>query len=327
MAIDSGRELDPPSRRHQLLAYALPLVLRSTELEDEGTERERVMAVQDGRSLALPTVAVPGLSRRFSVDEERLVGPHGVEFSSFVLTPRAAGSSGPGRTLFYLHGGAFVAPIDPVHVRYATRLATALGARVVLPQYPLTPRRTWQDSVQPLIESVAEWAAKSPGGLILGGDSSGGGLALAVAIGVRDQLLPGPRRLLLHAPWADLTTSTPETATVYAKKDTWLKYSKALAYARWWAGSEEDLGRPEVSPALADLDGLPPGLMIAGTRDLLLPGCRLLADRAAASSWDLTYLERPDLVHVFGIMPLIPEARRAFRYAVSYLDRGLPPPR
>ena len=130
-----------------------------------------------------------------------------------------------------------------------------------------------------------------------------------------------PTRLLLHAPWGDLTTSTPETKA-YAEIDTWLKYSKLITYADWWAGSEEDLGRPEVSPTLANLDGLPPGLVIAGSRDLLLPGCRLLADRAAASTWDLTYMERPGLVHVFGIMPLIPEAKQAFEYAVKYLRRA-----
>ncbi len=178
--------------------------------------------------------------------------------------------------------------------------------------------------MQPLVDSVSDWISRSPGGLILGGDSAGGGLALAVAIGLRDAAKPLPTRLLLHAPWGDLTTSTPETKE-YAKIDTWLKYSKLIAYADWWAGSPADLGRPEVSPTLADLNGLPPALVLAGTRDLLLPGCRLLADRAAASNWDLTYMERPGLVHVFGIMPLIPEAKHAFDYTVGYLQPALTP--
>ena len=44
------------------------------------------------------------------------------------------------------------------------------------------------------------------------------------------------------------------------------------AYAEWWAGSPDDLGRPEVSPGLGDLAGLPPALMFFGTRDSLWPG-------------------------------------------------------
>ena len=80
-----------------------------------------------------------------------------------------------------------------------------------------------------------------------------------------------------------------------------------------------DLGRPEVSPALGDLAGLPPALMFCGTRDTLMPGCRLLARRAAEAGWDLTYVEEPGLLHVFPILPFIPEARQAWRQT-----RGVP---
>jgi epsilon-lactone hydrolase len=311
---------DRPSRRHQLLAFALPRVLRAKELVDEEAERAELLARNRDRAAAhgrLPTRVVPGFARRFSVSTE-LLGAGGVEFTSFVITPRGLN---PTKTLFYVHGGAFVSPIDRFHVRYVSRLADELGVRVVLPQYPLAPEYTWRDSYAALLRSLEDHIGRSPQGLVLAGDSAGGGLALALAIGLRDQGRGQPLRLLLHAPWGDLTTSTPETAD-YASIDTWLKYSKLLAYARWWAGTPEHLGRPEVSPTLAALDGLPPGLVIAGTRDLLLPGCRLLADRAATSSWELTYMERPGLVHVFGIMPFIPEAGQAFDFAVKYLRRA-----
>lgn len=312
--------IDRPSRRHQLLALTLPRVLRASELADEEAERAELLARNRERSQAnerLPTRVVPGFARRFEVSTERL-GAEGVGFTSFVITPRG---TTPTKTVFYVHGGAFVSPIDRFHVRYVAKLADALGVRVVLPQYPLAPEYTWRDSYASLLASLDDHITRSPGGLVLAGDSAGGGLALALAIGLRDQGLGLPHRLVLHAPWGDLTTSTPETAD-YGRIDTWLKYSKLLAYARWWAGSPEDLGRTEVSPTLADLNGLPPGLVLAGTRDLLLPGCRLLADRAAASTWDLTYMERPGLVHVFGIMPVIPEAAQAFDYTLKYLRRA-----
>ena len=46
---------------------------------------------------------------------------------------------------------------------------------------------------------------------MLAGDSAGGGIALAVALSLRDRGGPQASRLLLHAPWVDLTTSTPDT--------------------------------------------------------------------------------------------------------------------
>jgi acetyl esterase/lipase len=300
-----------PSLRHQLLAWAVPRVRKSRDLDDVAAERARVERWHAGLDRSFPTRLVPRFHRRFALVEEDAGG-----FPSYVMTPRGRDVQ---RTVVYAHGGGYMAPIDPFHVRYAARLAEALSARVVLPDYPLAPEHTWRDSFAPMTDLAERWS-KEPGGAVLAGDSAGGGYALALALALRDRGGAEPTHLLLHAPWVDLTTSTPDTAVVSAR-DPWLFLGKLHAYAEWWAGSAEDLSRPEVSPALADLAGLPPALMFCGTRDTLVPGCRLLADRAAAAGWDLTYLEAPDLIHVFPLLPFIPEARRAWRTTVEFLAR------
>ena len=298
-----------PSRRHQFLAWAVPRVRRSRELDSPDRERVRVERWHARLDRSLPTRLVPRFDRRFAVVEELLDG-----FPAYVLTPRG---TDPARTVLFVHGGGYVAPIDPFHVRYAARLAEALGARVVLPDYPLAPEHTWADSHGPMTDLAERWA-KEPGGLVLVGDSAGGGYALALAQALRDRSSAPPTHLLLHAPWVDLTTSTLETPAVSAT-DPWLFLGKMHAYAEWWAGSVDDLSRPEVSPGLADLGGLPPTLMFCGTRDSLMPGCRLLARRAAEAGWDLDYREAPGLIHVFPMLPFIPEARRAWRQSMEFL--------
>jgi monoterpene epsilon-lactone hydrolase len=303
----------PPSRQHEFVAWAVPRLRKSRDLDTVEAERDRLVRWHAELDRSLPTRAVPGFSRRFAVVTETLTGPRG-EFPAYVVTPRGID---PERTVVLVHGGGFVAPLDPFHVRYATRLATALRARVVLPDYPLAPENSWRDSHQPLVDLVERWAEK-PGELVLAGDSAGGGLALALALTLRDRGGPQPDRVLLLSPWADLTTSTPDTAA-FSERDTWLFLGKLHAYAQWWAGSPDELGRPEVSPALASLDGLPPALMFCGTRDTLAPGCRLLAERASASAWDLTYMEVPDLIHVYPLLPFVPEARRAWRQTLEFL--------
>lgn len=305
--------LRSPSRRHQLLAWAVPRVRRSRDLDTEQAERDRLERWHDRLDRSLPTRLVPRFDRRFAVVTEALPGPAG-DFPAHVLTPRHVE---PRRTVVYVHGGGFVAPLDPFHVRYAARLARALEARVVLPDYPLAPERCWRDSHAALADLTARWLAE-PEPVVLAGDSAGGGYALALAQTLRDRGGPQPARLLLHSPWVDLTASAPETEA-FAVRDTWLFLGKLHAYAGWWAGSPDDLARPEVSPALGDLDGLPPALMFCGTRDLLAPGCRLLADRAAGSAWELTYVEEPDLIHVYPLLPLVPEARRAWRRTLEFL--------
>jgi epsilon-lactone hydrolase len=302
-----------PSRRHDALAWAVPRMRKSRELDTAEAERARLQRWHSTLDRSLPTRLVPRFAKRFSVVTEVLTGAAG-DFPSYVLTRRG---TEPHRTLVYLHGGGYVAPLDPFHLRYATRLATALGARIVLPDYPLTPEHTWRDSHAPIVEQVARWAADSDD-LVLAGDSAGGGYALAVALTLRDRGGPQASRLLLHSPWVDLTTSTPETER-FTIADPWLFLGKIRAYADWWSGSPEDLGRPEVSPALGDLAGLPPSLMFCGTRDTLAPGCRLLAGRAAETDWDLTYVETPDLIHVYPLLPFVPEARAAWRTTMEFL--------
>ena len=299
-----------PSRRHEVLAYVVPRVRKSRDLEDVDVERARLETWHATLERGFPTNAVRGFGKRYRVVEEQLPGG----FPSYTVTARGAS---PDRVVVYVHGGGFVAPIDPFQVKYAARLASALDAQVVMPDYPLTPEHTWRDSHEDVVR-VIQRATETSERVVVVGDSAGGGIALAAALTVRDRGGPQPSHLLLHAPWVDLTTSTPETEVV-TLEDPWLFVGKMYAYASWWAGSEEDLGRPEVSPALADLSGLPRTLMFSGTRDTLMPGCRLLARRAAEAGWDLTYVEQPGLLHVYPILPFIPEAKQAWRTTLEFL--------
>ena len=296
----------------------VPRLRRSRELDTPEAERARLEKWHATLDRAFPTRAVPLFGRRYAVVREELAaGSPGHGFPSYTLTRRGRA---PKRTVVYVHGGGFVGPIDPFQVRYAARLASELGARVVMPDYPLTPEHTWRDAHGPIVELV-ERLLQSGDDVVLAGDSAGGGLALAVALALRDRGGPQPSHLLLISPWVDLTISTPETHEV-TEGDPWLFLGKMQAYAEWWAGSPGDLGRPEVSPALGNLAGLPPALMFFGTRDSLWPGGKLLVRRAEEAGWPLTYVEERGLIHVFPILPLLPEARRAWRQTVAFLDEG-----
>ena len=319
-----------PSRRHELLAHAVPRLRRSRDLETREGERARLEKWHATLDRGFPTSAVPFFQRRYAVVREDLPvsseghssgghSPGGHSFPSYTLSRRG---HSPERTVVYVHGGGFVGPIDPYQVRYAARMASGLGARVVVPDYPLTPEHTWVDAHEPIVDLVTR-QLQSSGDVVLAGDSAGGGLALSVALTLRDRGGPQPSHLLLISPWVDLTISTPETHEV-TRHDPWLFIGKMQAYAEWWAGSPDELGRPEVSPALGDLAGLPPALMFFGTRDSLAPGGRLLARRAKEAGWPLTSVEEPALIHVYPILPFIPEAGRAWRQTLAFLNGGAP---
>src|SRR4051794_28367131 len=103
-----------PSRRHQLVAWVIPRTRKSGEPGSPESERDRLALLHASQESVLPTNAVRGFDKRFSLVTEVVQGSAGT-FSSYVVTPR---HSDPRRTVVYLHGGAYVAGIDPFHVRY-----------------------------------------------------------------------------------------------------------------------------------------------------------------------------------------------------------------
>src|SRR5690606_28704274 len=107
---------------------------------------------------------------------------HGAGFPTHVFAPRGRRVT---RTVFYVHGGSFLGPIDKFHVRYAAILAKRLDARIVMPDYPLAPQHTWRDSHEQMVDLAVAWADCSDAvgelPLTLMGDSAGGGYALAIA--------------------------------------------------------------------------------------------------------------------------------------------------
>lgn len=296
-----------PSLRHAFVARTVGLIRRNYPIDDIPAMRARL--AEDNRQVE------DGPPRQVEhTHAVRVANEHGFPVHWLWRADRPE----PTRTVFYLHGGAYVKPSDKRHWRFATRLADALEARVVLPLYPLAPEFTVEDSFEALVDLLTRAVAEAPDGVVLAGDSAGGGYALALAEAVRDRGEPAPDALVLLAPWVDLTGRTPGLREV-AARDPWLSFEHLDVYASFWAGSSdpEALVDPRVSPGLGDLSGLPPALMLCGTRDLLQPGCDALFERGEAADWELEYVVAPGLVHVYPLLP-VPEARAAFEHIVRF---------
>ncbi len=303
-----------PSLQHAVLSRVVPVLRRSLPVEDVSAMRAALTRANRSADEG-PTRAV----RRGH--EEQIGNAHG--FPVFTLWPVGSGPDQervdpPGRSVLYLHGGGYVQPTTAWHWRFLVSLADDLGAQAVLPAYPLAPEFTVEDSFERLLDLFAEVAARSPGGVVLAGDSAGGGYALALAEALRDRGGPQPDGLVLLAPWVDLTGTTPGTREA-AAEDPWLSYDHLAVYASFWAGSSDPraLSDPRVSPGLGDLAGLPPTLVLCGTRDLLKPGCDALFDRAEAAGWPLEYVVAPGLIHVYPLLP-VPEARAAREHILAF---------
>ncbi|HXQ72941.1 MAG TPA: alpha/beta hydrolase [Pyrinomonadaceae bacterium] len=232
----------------------------------------------------------------------------------WTIAPKGNGS---GKQIVYLHGGAYVNSFASQHWEFMSKLVDALGCTVTAPNYPHAPEYHVRDVFEFLLPLYLELASEAgAANVALMGDSSGGGISLALAQRLREDGLPQPGNVVLLSPWVDATLSHPEIAMI-DKIDPFLgvdglKYAGA-AYAR-----NVDPKSYLVSPVYGSFRNLAPVTVFIGTRDVFLPDCRKLRDCAAAEDVTIDYREYDRMVHDWMLGPL-PEAKQVLREIIELL--------
>lgn len=211
----------------------------------------------------------------------------------------------------YLHGGGYTSPIIAHHWRLIAALANENSWTVIVPLYGLAPDSDVTDALTRLTALHQTVVQDAQGAPALGGDSAGGGLALALALRLRDRGLTGPRHLVLFAPWLDITLDNPAIPAI-ERFDPTLSRPGLRHGGLLWANGR-DPKDPAVSPLYADPANLCPTTMVVGTHDILLPDCRAFATKARAKGVDVELYEFPQAFHVFIAGTVLPESRVARR--------------
>lgn len=230
----------------------------------------------------------------------------------WTISPRTVTSR---KQIIYLHGGAYVNSFASQQWNFMTRLVDALGCTVTAPNYPHAPEHRVHDLFDfllPLYEEVA--AREGSANVTVMGDSSGGGISLALAQRLREEGREQPGNVILLSPWLDATMSNPEIAAL-DRIDPFLGV-EGLKYAgAAYAGDVEPTSYL-VSPVYGSLKDLAPVSLFIGTRDILLPDCRKLRDKAAAEGVKLNYREYDAMLHDWMLISL-PESKQALKEIVE----------
>jgi epsilon-lactone hydrolase len=216
--------------------------------------------------------------------------------------------SADARQVVLLHGGFYVFDIHPLHWRLARRLAEEAGVGVIVPLFPSAPAIT-ADQLVPAIADLVQRV----GATALVGDSAGGGLALAVAMQLRDRGAPPLHATVLVSPWLDIASDDPGLQR-YDARDPWLATPAAQAFGRLYRG-DVPADDPRVSPLHGSIDGLGRVLLFSGDRDILHADAR----RAVARWGDrIDFHPGPGMVHNWPLLPM-PEADAARAIIVDAL--------
>lgn len=227
-----------------------------------------------------------------------------------------------GLTVLLVHGGGFNSGSPRTHRQHAARLAEASGARVLLPDYALAPEEPFPAGLDDIVAVYAALAEQGtePQDIVVLGDSSGAGLALAALLKLREVGAPMPRALVLQSAWVDLTLSGRSHDT-NAQHPNPSREDLGRA-ANWYAPAGQHR-EPLVSPLFADLGGLPPMLLQVGGHEALLDDSVLLAERAAGAGVATTLSVAPGLWHLYQHSDC-PEARDAIEEVASFINSVAP---
>ena len=245
------------------------------------------------------------------------LGPRGVRYR---LEEREKGQvfylnedSASGRTLFYVHGGAYWKDFSPFHWRYMKKLMRATDAALVVPAYRLAPWGTFRDALDLIVPLYETYRREHPDRkIILMGDSAGGGLALALAREFLARGLPAPEELILFSPWVDVVMVNPEVRKLEAA-DPWLTLSYRVPGLCFGDGDDR------VNPLHGDLDGIKNVLLITGTRELLYPDAMALFEKLRQDPSN-ELLVGEGMLHVYPLIPL-PEAEAATKRVIERIMR------
>jgi salicylate hydroxylase len=225
--------------------------------------------------------------------------------------------------VLHLHGGGYTMGSAGLAAPLAGRLAEAAGGWSLVPDYRLAPEHPFPAALDDAVAAYRWLDREYPTApIIVSGECAGGGLALALALALRDSGRPPgrmPAGIHVVSPFCDLAPSAGTLAA--ADSDPWLNRIALLQLAACYIHGA-DPGDALVSPLRADLSGLPPLLIQAAEPEALFPSARRLADRARAAGLPVTFSPVADSVHSFTLFDFLPETDRACAEFAAWIGKA-----
>ena len=230
----------------------------------------------------------------------------------------------PRHVVLYFHGGVYVMGDAALAADLASQVGRRTHAKAISVDYRLAPEHPYPAAVD---DALAAYEALlhdgvAPGDIAFAGESAGGGLAIATLVNARDHGLPLPAAALVMSPYVDLTLAG---ATMETRREVDPLLSEEALRARiadYTSGHDAALGL--ISPVFADLSGLPPLIIQAGTHEVLLDDAVRLARQAITADVEVTLDITPGVPHVFqAYHAILDEGAAALDRAGQFLSAKL----
>lgn len=252
------------------------------------------------------------MTKQCAKSEATLGGVRGTWFEPPAAKERAA--------LVYAHGGSFIAGSARTHGDSIARFALATRLRTFVPEYRLAPEHSVEAAVEDVLAVFRALVASgvSPTRIATAGESAGGHLVVRLLLDLRDAGGPMPAATVAISGWFDLTGSMPSMEQ-HERYDYGTR-PMLRAQAQLVAGGLP-LDDPRLSLVNADLHGIGPLLVQAGTAEMLYDENVLLAERARAQGADVSFDPLPEMPHAATLLAAFTaEGRAAIDRAARFIE-------
>ncbi|GAA4344405.1 alpha/beta hydrolase [Flaviaesturariibacter amylovorans] len=304
----------------KLQSYGAPPIetLTPQEARKQPTPTKAVMDVMKANDIAMPAPMVDKSDRTISVN--------GANLPIRVYTPKNGNTANP--MIVYYHGGGWVIANLDTYDPSAQALAEKTGSVVVSVHYRQGPEHkfpTAHNDAFAAYQWVHDNAASlkgNPDRIAVAGESAGGNLACNVSIMARDKGIKMPVAQLLVYPVANNDMNN-ESYTRYANAKP-LNKPMMEWFAKHYLNGMQEAADPRISLVKANLQGLPPTIVITAQIDPLHDEGKMLMQRLKDAGVTTDYEDFKGVTHeFFGMAAVLPQAAEAQREATEFLMKRL----
>lgn len=255
------------------------------------------------RMLANPDYGMEDLRAIFEEWHKPTIEPENVHYKSAMIhgvpVIVANGPDDDGGTVIYCHGGGFCVGSADSRRKLGGHLALHFRARVVVMDYRLAPEHPFPAAIEDSVAVYRALRAEQPKGrrIVMAGDSAGGNLAIATTLKLRDLGERSPDGIIAFSPWLDMENSG-ETIETNSATDYLVNRGTVENMASIYLAGVSPVD-PLANPLKADLAGLPPVYVNAGSVEALLSDTTRFAEAARKAKVAVTVSIVEGMQHVF----------------------------
>lgn len=222
----------------------------------------------------------------------------------------------------YLIGGGMLKYPKKDEVKEQIKLARLTGRDMVLPYYPLVPDNSILDVYEMLYQLykklIEEYEHEN---IAIAGGSSGGNLALGLIsyINEKGEGIPMPGKIYAASPGTMIYTEEEKRkAKILDGRDLIMS---TIALENIQAGMENGREVPEYMRYLqrGDYTGLKEAYLIFGGDEVFSAAADTIAEQIRKFGVDVRLEIGEGMYHMYSMMPLVPEAKKAYQDMIEYL--------